>query len=86
MKLIFEKGSYRDPAGKVFYHKESVYRALTKEGAKRFNEIKDRGIIDEAISKEFLIDTKVTKSENFSKYLNKYYLFLKHKKIFSKTS
>jgi ribosomal protein L11 methylase PrmA len=81
LNLIFEKGSYKDPAGQVFYYNDSVYRALTKEGVKRFNEIKNKGIIDESISKKFLIDTKVIDSEYFSEHLNKYYLFLEHKKI-----
>ena len=31
----FEPGSFRDPAGKIFYHNNKVFRILNYEGEKR---------------------------------------------------
>ena len=57
MNIEFDKGSYRDPAGKVL-HKGRVFRGLTTKGAARFKYIKENHILDESIKKGFLIPTK----------------------------
>ena len=33
-KLQYEAGSFRDPAGRVFYHNNEVYREIKKAGLK----------------------------------------------------
>jgi len=81
LKLILEKGSYRDPSGKVFYHEEKVYRGLTKEGVRRFNGIKDKGVIEESISKGFLVETKIVNNDFFAKHFEEFDIFLEHKQI-----
>ena len=37
--MIFEKGSFRDQAGKVFYSNNKVYRIINKEGLNRLKYI-----------------------------------------------
>ena len=43
--MIEEKGSFRDPAGKIYYKDNRVFRKLSVEGVKRFQELKDSDII-----------------------------------------
>lgn len=81
MSIIFEKGSYRDPAGQVFYHKDKVFRGLTLSGERRYNFIKNEGILDESIKRKFLIKTEeVSDIENF-KDKNQFKKILQHEKI-----
>ena len=35
-EIEIEAGSFRDPAGKIFYYENKVYRILNDEGKKRF--------------------------------------------------
>ena len=51
----FEPGSFRDPAGKIFYHNNKVYRILEFEGEKRFEFLEKTKILEESIKKNFLI-------------------------------
>lgn len=81
MKIIFERGSFRDPAGKVFYYNEKVYRGLTHHGYERFEKIKKGGILQESISKGFLINTKIVPKIFFNEILDNYEFFLEHEKI-----
>ena len=51
----FEPGSFRDPAGKIFYHNNKVFRILNFEGEKRLKFLKESKILEESIKKDFLI-------------------------------
>ena len=59
--MIEEKGSFRDPAGKIFYYKNRVYRKLSNLGLERLKFILEKNILEESIKKNFLINTKITK-------------------------
>ena len=39
--MDFEKGSFRDPAGKIFYKSNRVFRKIDKQGADRINYLID---------------------------------------------
>jgi ribosomal protein L11 methylase PrmA len=68
-----EKGSFRDPAGKIYYENNKVFRKLTALGVERFLKLQDSSIISKSIEKGFLIETKeIKKSED---------LILEHEKI-----
>ncbi len=76
MSILFDKGSYGDPAGQVFYHNGKVYRGLNSEGCKRFEYIEKNKILQDSIKNKYLIDTKVIsnpdiniKNNNFEKVL-----------------
>lgn len=81
MSIIFEKGSYRDPAGKIFYHEGKIYRGLSKDGLKRYNYIKEKKILEESIKNKFLINT--IEATNLSKNLkiDEFEFYLEHEKI-----
>ena len=78
--MIEEKGSFRDPAGKIFYYKNRVYRKLSNLGLERLKFILEKNILEESIKKNFLINTKITKIENESDINNKDIIF-EHEKI-----
>ena len=59
--MIEEKGSFRDPAGKIFYHNNKVYRKLSKLGEARLRYIIDKNIIVDSIKNNFLINSKIVK-------------------------
>ena len=56
--IEFEEGSFRDPAGKIFYHKNKVYRILNEEGSKRFNFLEKKDLLKNLINKKFVIPSK----------------------------
>ena len=60
--MIEEKGSFRDPAGKIFYSDEKVFRKVNKDGIDRLKFILENNIISKSIEKEFLIKTTKYKS------------------------
>ena len=78
--MIEEKGSFRDPAGKIYYKGNRVFRKLTAQGVKRFLPLKESGIIQQSIKEGFLIGTKETSNEDQEK-INKEELILEHDKI-----
>lgn len=81
MNIEFDKGSYRDPAGKVFYYKGRVFRGLTTKGAERFKYIKENHILDESIKKSFLIPTKEITDLAKIDELSEFDIILEHEKI-----
>ena len=43
-KIEIDQGSFRDPAGRIFYYNEKVLRLLNKEGEKRYNFLKKKKV------------------------------------------
>ena len=81
-KLIFEEGSFRDPAAKVAYFEDSVLRIVNPSGFKKF-ELIEKILRDESISR-FLVETKVVSSGELQKLnleKNDQIKVFKHKKI-----
>jgi ribosomal protein L11 methylase PrmA len=78
--MIDENGSFRDPAGKIYYEDNRVFRKLTALGTERFLELQNINIISKSIEKGFLVETKVIKNQNKNDE-NKNELILEHKKI-----
>ena len=50
--MIHEKGSFRDPAGKIYYKNNRVFRKLSSIGVERFLALKESGIISQSIKEE----------------------------------
>ena len=68
--MIEERGSFRDPAGKIFYINEKVFRKITIDGQARIDFLSKNNLLKESIDKKFLIPTKkITDNHeyNFSK-------------------
>ena len=54
-----ESGSFRDPAGKIFYHNNKVFRKLSEDGFKRFQYILENEILKKSIDNKFLINSRL---------------------------
>jgi ribosomal protein L11 methylase PrmA len=81
LSAIFEKGSYRDPGGKIFYQNGRVFRGLNSSGLKRYNFIKEHKILDESIQHNFLIKTSEVKDSLIIDKNKNFECILEHKKI-----
>lgn len=79
--LNFESGSFRDPAGKVFYKNNKIYRKLFKSGLSRFKFLKERGLLDDLIKKGYLIGTKENKINDLDFEAQTDELIISHEKI-----
>jgi ribosomal protein L11 methylase PrmA len=62
--MIEERGSFRDPAGKIFYINEKVFRKITIDGQARIDFLSKNNLLKESIDKKFLIPTKKITDNN----------------------
>ena len=57
--MIEESGSFRDPAGAIFYINDRIFRKINKVGIDRVNFLEKEKILKESIEKNYLIQTKI---------------------------
>ena len=84
MTIKWNKGSYRDPVNRVFEFNGEIYRAIYNFGEKNYLNIKKSGIIEELVSKDFIVDTEEVSKDNLvfkESELSNAKFILKHKKI-----
>ena len=80
--MIEEPGSFRDPAGKIFYLNGKIFRKLNDTGKERIKYILSNRIIEKSISSNFLIETKiVSDKEKVKLSLNEKDFILEHDAI-----
>ena len=66
-KLQYEAGSFRDPAGRVFYHNNDVYREIKKTGLERINFLQENDLLGDLIEKKFIVKTDIVREkDNFN--------------------
>lgn len=65
-----------DPNGKIFWWKGQPYRAITEQRASLYRSLFERGIVQNAIDKGWLIQTEMT-----DLHLDEYSMVLKHRLI-----
>jgi SAM-dependent methyltransferase len=68
--------SMMDPRGRLFFHNQKLYRAITKKYTPLYQRLFEEGIISKLIEQEILIDTKITDLK-----LSGYELVLEHRTI-----
>ncbi len=73
-KNNYEFGSFRDPAGRIFYKENNVYREINKNGIKRFEFIKKDNLLNDLIDNGYLVDTQISE-------IDKNKVILKHEKL-----
>ena len=80
-EIEIEAGSFRDPAGKIFYHKDKVYRILNDEGKKRFEFLKKNELLQKLVNEKLVISSNQINSEilHSKEFLDKQ--ILEHNKI-----
>ena len=80
--MIEESGSFRDPAGTIFYINDRIFRRINKIGLDRVIFLEKEKILDESIKKNYLIQTKILNDDEKHKLnLNLSDFILEHKKI-----
>ena len=80
--MIEEKGSFRDPAGKVFYFKDRIFRKLSSSGEERFQFVSQNNILNQSIENKYLINTKILNTnDKLDIGLKEKNLILEHEKI-----
>ena len=80
--MIEESGSFRDPAGTIFYINDRIFRKINKVGANRVNFLENKKILNESIKADYLIQTKILSDDEKNKLnLNLSDIILEHKKI-----
>jgi SAM-dependent methyltransferase len=60
--IRFDPASFKDPAGRVFYHNGSVYRTLSRKALDQFEAARNAGLIDNLIGDGLLVDTKLVRA------------------------
>ncbi len=80
--MIDETGSFRDPAGKVFYHHGKIFRKLSDSGEERIEHILKSKIINESVKNNYLVKTSVlSKDEKIKLNLDQNDFILEHETI-----
>ena len=77
----FEPGSFRDPAGKIFYYNNKVFRILDFEGEKRFKFLEENNILKESIKKNFLIESNRINEQDLNLKETEKKTIIEHKKL-----
>tara|TARA_B100000886_G_scaffold340066_1_gene307754 strand:- start:1206 stop:2597 length:1392 start_codon:yes stop_codon:yes gene_type:complete len=80
-KINIEAGSFRDPAGRIFYYNDKVYRVLSNEGLERYRFLKKNNLLKQLIHKNYVIRTNqvTTQKLNLKDIPSKY--VLEHDKV-----
>ena len=79
--MNFDKGSFRDQAGKIFYLNNKVYRIITSEGSERLKFLEENQIIEKSIKNNYLIKSKVVSNKIINESLSKNEIVYEHEKI-----
>ena len=80
--MIFDEGSFRDPAGQVFYHSSKVYRIIKETGKKRIDFLESKDLINKSSTNNFLIESRALSDQEMKDlgFKNEEIIF-EHKKI-----
>ena len=65
IKINYDRGSFRDPAGRIFYHENKVYREVFKSGLSRLSFLQKENLLKELIEKDLIIKTDFIESHEF---------------------
>ena len=80
--MIFDEGSFRDPAGQVFYHLDKIYRLIDDSGKERVKFLEQNDLIKKLKEKNFLINSKILDDKDLKNLgFDKNYLVIEHEKI-----
>ncbi len=80
--MIFDEGSFRDPAGRVFYHLDKIYRLIGNSGKERIDFLQQKDLITKSKENNFLINSKILNDEDLKNLgFDKNSLIIEHEKI-----
>jgi hypothetical protein len=64
LALSFDRGSFRDPEGSVFYYESEVYRTLTSPSAEKMKVLLELPFFKKLVKEEQVINTKLLEAIN----------------------
>jgi len=80
--MNFDEGSFRDPAGRVFYHLDKIYRLVNSSGIHRLEFIKEKDLINKSQQHGFLIKSNILNDDQLSSIgFKKGSVIVEHEKI-----
>ena len=80
--MNYDEGSFRDPAGKVFYHLNKVYRQINISGQVRIKFLEEKNLIRKAQENNFLVNSKILNPDEVQHLgFDKDSLIIEHEKI-----
>ena len=80
--MIFDQGSFRDPAGKIFYHNDKVYRLVANTGLERIEFLKKNDLLEKCQKNEYLIQSRVLNNDEVKNIgLSEKEIIIEHSKI-----
>ncbi len=79
--MNFDRGSFRDQAGKIFYLDNKVYRVIKREGYERINFLLENQIIEKSIKNNYLIKSRIVNNVEINKNFTKDDLIFEHETI-----
>jgi hypothetical protein len=53
VKLLKNPGSFRDPSGQIYKYNNRIIRVVKEFGKRKYEYIKDKGLIEESIKNNF---------------------------------
>jgi hypothetical protein len=80
--MIFDEASFRDPAGKVFYDSNKVYRIVKQAGKDRIDFLNSKDLINKSSQNDFLIESRSLSDKEIKDLgFNKEEIIFEHKKV-----
>ncbi len=80
--MNFDEGSFRDPAGRIFYKSNKIFRLINDSGKNRIKFVFDNKIIEKSIEKGYLIKCSLLNSNEIKDYeLDPNSTIIEHEKI-----
>ncbi len=60
--IVFDGGSFKDPAGRVFFHDGAVFRTLSEDARERFEALVACGLYDDLLNRGLMVKTKLRRT------------------------
>ena len=62
--IEYDGGSFKDPAGRVFYHDGWVYRTLSPQAIQDYSAARVCGLMSELVRQRLLLDVELVRGED----------------------
>ena len=79
--IKIDPGSFRDPSGNIFNHEDKIIRILKKEGTDRLKYFKENDLLNQSISRKFLIESNFIDAKALDLDLDNVEEIIEHKKL-----
>ena len=81
MPINQNSSSFRDPFGYVYHSEDKVFRTILSPAKEQYEAIRDQGLIQKSIDKDFLVGSEELPSADIPSELTDAAYVIKHEKI-----